>query len=115
MTDTAKLQGKLTDSPWFWLCTFASVGVLALLAIGPKFRQREAQLESKYHMRQHVDRLHGQRGDAAAETPYQTEHEPLKTIDPLVWALTAAIAIGWGALYWSRRPAPPANSPAGSQ
>jgi hypothetical protein len=109
MADDVRSPGKLTDSPWFWLCTFASVAALALLAIGPKFRKREAQIEGNYHMRQHVERLHGQRGEAADAVTYPTEYAPLKTIDPLVWVLAGGVSVGWIALFWTRHLRPVRN------
>jgi hypothetical protein len=37
----------LTDSPWLWFALFAGVGLVALLATGGKFGNRQAQIERK--------------------------------------------------------------------
>ncbi|MEX2186724.1 MAG: hypothetical protein WD875_08020 [Pirellulales bacterium] len=103
---------RLVDSPWFWLCLFATAAVVALLAIGPKYRQREARLESTFRMREHLARSNAQRA-TTADNGIATESEGngvndddqrlIRSTGPLIWILAAAVAAGWAALFWSRR------------
>ena len=94
-------RGAITDSPWFWICMFACVGLMSVVVIEPKFRRREAQIESKFHMRQHVDRIRAD-GTPSDEATYEPDDTPLKTVHPIVWLLTGVVAISWGVLFWSR-------------
>jgi hypothetical protein len=96
---------RLADSPWFWLCLFASAAVLALIAIGPKYRQREARLETQLRMRDHLVRgeqsIASSKGDS--EPAVATEDDLIRSTEPLIWILSGAVAVGWGLLFWSRR------------
>jgi hypothetical protein len=98
-------QNRLADSPWFWLCLFASAAVLALIAIGPKYRQREARLETQLRMRDHLAR--GEESIASstdsAEPAVATEEDLIRSTGPLIWILSGAVAVGWGLLFYSRR------------
>ena len=40
-------QTPITDSPWFWFTLFPAVGLVALLATGGKFRDRQVSVEQK--------------------------------------------------------------------
>ena len=40
-------QSPITDSPWLWFALFSAVGLVALLATGGKFGDRQAQVERK--------------------------------------------------------------------
>jgi hypothetical protein len=97
------------DSPWFWICLFASVAAAALVAIGPKYRKREAQLESTFKMREHLARRDARqatdaRGDElVAETGDESDESNspsgdsglLKTTGPLIWILLAVASGSW--------------------
>ena len=98
-------RDRLVDSPWFWLCLFASVAVMGLVAIGPKYRQREARIETQLRMRDHLAR-----GDQSianstdeAEPAVATEEDLIRSTGPLIWILSGAVAVGWGLLFYSRR------------
>lgn len=43
---------SVTESPWYWIYLFCTAGLVALLLAGPKYAQRQAQIE-----RNHEDRL----------------------------------------------------------
>ncbi len=102
---------RLVDSPWFWICLFASVAVMGLVAIGPKYRQREARLETQLRMRDHLARGNHTTNsvDDAENTPSAEaggDSELLKTTGPLIWILAIVVAGAWGVLIWSRRTIP---------
>jgi hypothetical protein len=40
-------QPPITDSPWLWFALFSGVGLVALVATGGKFGDRQAQIERK--------------------------------------------------------------------
>ncbi|RIK77066.1 MAG: hypothetical protein DCC68_18130 [Planctomycetota bacterium] len=87
------------DSPWFWICLFASVAAVALVAIGPKYRQREARLESTFQMREHLARRNAGEVEAAGSDENDLDSstaeeggELLKTTGPLIWILLAVAA-----------------------
>lgn len=40
-------QPPITDSPWFWFALFPAVGLIALLATGGKFGDRQVAIERK--------------------------------------------------------------------
>ena len=40
-------QPSITDSPWFWFALFSGAGLVALIATGGKFGERQAQVERK--------------------------------------------------------------------
>ena len=43
---------SITDSPWFWVELFSIVALLATTVIGPKFQQRQGQIERRFEGRQ---------------------------------------------------------------
>jgi hypothetical protein len=103
-------RDRLADSPWFWVCLFASVAVMGLVAIGPKYQQREARLETQLKMRDHLSRGNHAAESSEASGDLQTngsdgdgQDELLKTTGPLIWILVVVVVGAWGLLIWSRR------------
>lgn len=92
---------KLTESPWFWACTFASVAALALIAIDGKYRRREAQLEGKAQMRLHLGKMNAE-GVSARDAQFEQDSGLLKTPAPLLWVLGGVVAVAWGMLFRAR-------------
>jgi hypothetical protein len=89
----------ITDSPWFWLYTFATFALLLLVMIGPKFDERRAQQERQFQGRA---RAMQQR---AGEEPTMELSEPghtWLTLRPLYVVLGMLIAVGWTTLWWQR-------------
>jgi hypothetical protein len=43
---------SVTESPWFWVMLFSLAGLAAVATVGPKFEQREASIEAKFHARE---------------------------------------------------------------
>lgn len=109
-TPTTNKRGgeRLVDSPWFWVCLFGAAAVAGLLAIGPKYQQREARLESSFRMREHLARswAAGQAGHdpaAASDSERSDNTSLIRSTGPLVWILLVAVAAAWSGLIWSRR------------
>ena len=65
----------LTDSPWFWVCMFATAALLGLTAAQPKYGRRQAQIEKQYQGREF-----SVRGRAGTESnqPYSTPDDTLR-------------------------------------
>ena len=113
MTDTSddilahSKPNPLTESIWFWIVCFSAAGLLALTAIGPKYAQRQAQIERQYQARGQVHR------DVAEGRPlgemadrdimrYSTADDTLISLRPLQIALVVVILIAAAALIGQR-------------
>ena len=113
MTDTSddilahSKPNPLAESIWFWIVCFSAAGLLALTAIGPKYAQRQAQIERQYQARGQVHR------DVAEGRPlgemadrdivrYSTAGDTLISLRPLEIALVVVIFIATVALVWQR-------------
>jgi hypothetical protein len=57
----------ITDSAWFWLFAFSATGLIGLLAVSPKYEDRQKRLEARYEGRQ--------RAHEAAQRPTVPEVE----------------------------------------
>ena len=74
-------ERSVTDSPWFWVCLFATAALIGLAAIGPKYAKRQAQIEREFQGRQRAaQNVQGQTPSVALSTPEQT----LITLRPLI-------------------------------
>jgi hypothetical protein len=92
-------ERSATDSPWFWVCLFATAAVIGLAAIGPKYARRQAQIEREFQGRQRAaQNVQGQTPTVTLSTPEQT----LIKLQPLFYAFAAVIAVGWF-VVWQRR------------
>ncbi len=113
MTDTSDdilsppKSNPLAESIWFWIACFSAAGLLALTAIGPKFAQRQTQIERQYQARGQVHR------DVAEGRPlgeiadrdimrYSTAGDTLISLRPLQIALATVIFIATAALVRQR-------------
>lgn len=89
----------ISDSPWFWLYTFATFALVLLVLIGPKFEQRRALQE-----RQEQGRMRAQQVRQGKEPtiPLSEPGRTWLTLRPLYIVLGVLIALGWGTLWWQR-------------
>jgi hypothetical protein len=113
--DAASPQRRSFDSPWFWICLFSCAAAVSLVVIGPKFEKREAQLEKKLKMREHLSQhdtlearqaqrsrdANSERSEGAAPDAVNQD-ELLKTTGPLIWVLIAVGLISWVMFIRSR-------------
>ncbi len=89
----------MTDSPWFWAYLFTTAALIALALIGPKFAERQAQIEREFQGRQRAaQNTHGQEPTGRLSTAEQT----LITLRPLFFGLAAITTIAWIVFYRSR-------------
>lgn len=94
-----KAPGPLADSPWFWLYTFATFGLLLLALVGPKFEARRAQQERQFQGR---TRALQQRMGEEPSVPLSEPGRTWLTLRPLYVVLTLMVAVGWSSLWWQR-------------
>lgn len=89
----------ISDSPWFWVYTFATFGLVLLVLIGPKFDERRAQQERQFQGRARaMQKKLGEEPSVEMSTPGHT----LLTLKPLYIVLGAMVAVGWVTLWWQR-------------
>lgn len=98
MKETSSLP-PLGDSPWFWLYTFATFGLLLLVLIGPKFEARRAQHERQFQGR---TRALQQRLGEEPSVPLSEPGHTWLTLQPLYVVLSVMVALGWSTLWWQR-------------
>lgn len=96
MTDSDH-RPPIAESPWLWVCLFATVAVIVLATIGPKYRDRQAEIERQYQSRQRAGHVvMNEHGRAAPSTAENT----IIGLDPLILVFGAIVAAGWAVLWW---------------
>lgn len=91
----------ITDSPWFWVELFSGMALLGILIIGPKFVQRQGQIERRFEGRQHA--YSSPAGEGTAEpvlTSRETEGSNRVSLMPL--AALVALVMGISAVMLLR-------------
>jgi len=89
----------LTDSPFFWLYLFATTALIGVTVIGPKFSQRQAQIERQFQGRSRAEQVKaGQNPDVELSKPGETRWN----LGPMLGVLSF-IAIGGWVLHWYHR------------
>jgi len=92
-----KSPPPLSDSPLFWLLLFSGAAIVAIVAIGPKFAQREARLERMYHARQRAAARaqppQAGQGTGAAERPAKEQPAPGESPEPIVTLRSLALLL----------------------
>ena len=88
----------VTDSPWFWVLLFALVGLLALVAMSPKYGRRQANIERQYQARERVaEKITAENNPAATERMDDVEARPyvVTTSEKLIpiWPLSVLLAL----------------------
>lgn len=87
----------ITDSFWFWVCLFATMGLVALWAGSLKFEARQDAIE-----RNAAGRVRAAEHMAGEEmtTEVPAEGERLIGIGPLFIVLGGVLIVAWGILGW---------------
>ena len=99
-------EPPLTDSAWFWACTFCTAALIALVLMEPKYGTRQSQIEQQYQGREFSTR--GQPGTEAPH-PYSTPDTTLIRLRPLYWLFGVLLSVTWGLFWWQRRRISPPN------
>ena len=87
----------LTDSFGFWVCLFATVALMGLVAYGPKYRDRQLQVERQGQGHQRAREI-AQWGQAKTEV--STRDNLSVSLNPLIWMMGVILVISWGVLWW---------------
>ena len=91
-------RSPISESPWFWACLFASVGLMALWSMGPKYGNRQLLEERKAQGRMRAAE-HASGGEMATEVSSEGNLQiPLK---PLYGILAIALICAWVRLWWT--------------
>lgn len=105
----ASPRGRVSDSPWFWVYVFAAGGLSALLIAGPKYQQRQSQMERQFRARVTSKQATEVPGALAAS---DVPSRPFIRLFPLA-TFFSAVTLGFGT-YWflqlrrrNRRRSPP--------
>jgi len=89
---------SLTDSVWFWVYLFGTGGLIALYLAGPKYRQRQTQLERQFSARQS-----GGQAVSGVDGPVDPANtEQIISLEPLFLVMGILLAIGWFGLWYHR-------------
>jgi hypothetical protein len=109
MTDVPSPPKKsVLDSPWYWLYVFSAAALAALFLAGPRYAQRQAQLERNYQARQRaVQHRVGEAPSTPLSEPSRT-HIPLW---PLFGVLSVLLLIAWWKLGRRQPGGPLATEP----
>lgn len=100
VTDAAMPQRPpLTDSPWFWAYLFGTAALVALFLAGPRYLDRQPQLENRYLARQ----AGGQAvmGDQGPIEPSSRERMII-SLRPLCVLLALLLTGAWAGLWYQR-------------
>lgn len=93
MTTAASSSPRsITESPWYWAYLFCTGALIALVIIGPKYAQRQTQIEQNGQKRQWAAQLAAGRsqGDSPADN-----QQPAIVLWPLFVVLGLVLSIAW--------------------
>ncbi len=97
---TSPAVSPLTDSPWFWACTFCTAALIALFLLEPKYGLRQAQIEKQYQGREFAARAPA---GSDSTTAFSTPGHTLIRLGPLYWLFAVLLVATWGLFWWHRR------------
>lgn len=96
------------DSPWVWFGLFAAMGIIALLAVSPKYAQRQGRLEQRYEnrLRMEYQRRHAAApdvpGEATSSAPTRmSEARTTSSLVPIALSLAIVLVVA-AILVWRR-------------
>jgi membrane protein implicated in regulation of membrane protease activity len=87
----------ILESPWYWACLFCTAGLVALVLMGPKFAERQAQVERQYQGR---ERAAQRKAGETPSTPMSTAGDTRVLLWPLQLALAVILAVAWPVFWW---------------
>lgn len=87
-------RSPITDSPLFWLMLFASVGLVMLAAIEPKFARRHERIERMQQSRERAaEQTHAAGDEKASEPVIRWQPGRPVTLRPLMLFVAAVLAL----------------------
>lgn len=97
MSPKPPTRTPLTHSLWFWVYVFSAAALAALLIMGPRFADRQAQLEKNYQARNRANqRALGQPVEGKVSQPGDT----IITLTPLYIGLGILFVLAWVMVWW---------------
>jgi hypothetical protein len=92
-------RSPLTDSPWFWAYLFGSAALVALFLAGPRYLDRQPQLENRFLARQA-----GGQAVMGADGPIEpsSRERMIISLRPLYVLLGLLLTGAWGGLWYQR-------------
>ncbi len=111
MSDSPRVPDArpVVDSPWFWLTLFSAAGVVFLVAMAPKYAERQRRLELQFRARQEMNRRQAEGEQAAREPGAEGEAPPpprgelIISIWPLGVLFALVFVVSAGMLWHQRR------------
>lgn len=93
----AKPRKPLIESIWFWAFVFSAAALGALMIMGPRFGERQAQIEQNYQARVRANQQAlGQEFDSKISQPDDTQIN----LTPLYLGFGALFACSWAMVWW---------------
>jgi hypothetical protein len=97
--DSRAQVAPLTDSPWFWAYLFGTAALVALFLAGPRYLERQGQLERQFTARQASGQVVvGTNGPV----PPSTGERMIISLRPLVAILAVGLSVAWIGLWYQR-------------
>lgn len=84
-------RGPITDSPLFWLTLFASVGLVMLAAVEPKFAKRQERIERMRQSRQRATQATKAASDETVEPVARWQRGQPASLRPLMLFVAAVL------------------------
>jgi hypothetical protein len=97
----------LSDSPWFWAYLFATGALVALWMAGPRYVDRQGQLERQFSARQASGQVVVGRD---GPVPPTSDEHTIISLRPLYLVLAALLLVAWVGLWYQRFRLPAAAS-----
>lgn len=98
------------DSPWVWFALFATIGLVALVAVAPKYAKRQGRLEQRYEnrvriqeQRQTLPSSSAASDSARSEPTRMSDARASTSLVPIALALAGVLAAAALALWWRTR------------
>jgi hypothetical protein len=106
---TGSAAARLSDSPWFWLYLFSIAALAGLLLIGPKYYERQSQVERQYQAKIRAS----QAASGADPSKEMSTPEATRTsLTPLIFLFALIWICAWPLVWWTlRKRMAPAKSP----
>ena len=83
---------SITESPWYWAYLFCTGGLIALVVVGPRYAQRQTQIEQNGQKRQWAAQLVAGQSPSVSQSESDKLSIPLR---PLFLVLGSLLAIAW--------------------
>ena len=94
---------SVVESPWYWVYVFGIAALVAILLLGSKFQQRQAQIERTYQGREQALKIQSGEQDETelkSADELSTPGKTLLTLRPLMIIIGVVVAVAWSMVWW---------------